>query len=256
LLPGGGSGSLRLVTQRLCPRCRNVVHIEDESTLVFCSTCGAPQVRLSEELRELADRQLSGEAQQGAGEAQASTGHLPPASLADTPWRGAILCAGLAGAIAGVLALLSFAIPPVVLLSVFWFIGAPIVILGIFAARFRQIRITADFGARLGLLCGIAIAIATAALSTLRLLVQRFALHAGPEIDSQMSTVFAQIRSNTEAQAGGASGAAPFLDLLNQPEFRVGLILASAALFLGFYLAYSALAGAFAGYLRSKAPAR
>jgi hypothetical protein len=250
LLPGGASSSLRLVTQSLCPRCHNVVHIEDESSLVFCSTCGAPQVRLSEELRELAHTQLSGEAQAAAADT------LPTAPPSANPWHGAIQSAGLAGAIAAALTLLSFALPPVVLISLFWFMGAPIVILGIFAARFRQIRITANFGARLGLLSGLAIAIAISSLSTIRLLIQRFALHSGGEIDTQMANAFAQFRTSLITQAGSTNAADPILHLLDQPEFRVGLLLASAALFLAFYLIYSALAGAFAGYLRSKAPVR
>ncbi len=237
------------MTQSLCPRCHNVVHIEDESSLVFCSTCGAPQVRLSEELRGLAQAQLSGETQ------SAPTDPLPTPSAAN-PWHGAIQSAGLAGAIAGALTLLSFALPPVALITLFWCMGAPIVILGIFAARFRQIRITAGFGARLGLLSALAIAIAISSLSTIRLLIQRFALHTGAAIDSQMSTAFAQFRSSLIAQAGSSNAADPILHLLDQPEFRVGLLLASATLFLAFYLIYSALAGAFAGYLRSKAPAR
>jgi hypothetical protein len=44
--------------------------------------------------------------------------------------------------------------------------------------------------------------------------------------------------------------------MLSIPEFRAGLLLSSAALFLVMYLIYSALAGVFAGYLRSRSPAR
>jgi hypothetical protein len=237
------------VTQSLCPRCHNVVHIEDESSLVFCSTCGAPQVRLSEELRGLAQAQLSGETQ------SAPTDPLPTPSAAN-PWHGAIQSAGLAGAIAAALTLLSFALPPVVLISLFWFVGGPVFILLIFAARFRHIRITANFGARLGLLSGLAISIVISSLITIRLLIQRFALHSGGEIDTQMANALAQFRTSLIAQAGGTNAADPILHLLDQPEFRVGLLLASAALFFAFYLIYSALAGAFAGYLRSKAPVR
>jgi hypothetical protein len=239
---------LAVVIQRLCLRCHSVLHVEDEGSLVFCWNCGAPQVRLSEELLEQAELQLAARdaSQNNAGE---------PAPRVTTPvWRGAIQCAALAGAIAGVLTLVSFAYPPVVLLSWLWAIGAPIVVLGVYSSRFRLTRITPGFGARLGLLSALAILLASLALNTAALLLARFAFHASGKIDTSMNTVFAQLRTNTQAQSGAA--AAPLLNLLSVPEFRIGLLLTSAAIFLVLYLVYSALAGVFAGYLRSRAPAR
>jgi hypothetical protein len=43
-------------------------------------------------------------------------------------------------------------------------------------------------------------------------------------------------------------------DMLAIPEFRAGILLSSIFFGLVLYLAYSATAGAFAGYLRSRSP--
>ena len=241
-----------MVIQRLCPRCHSVLHLEDEGSLVYCWACGAPQVRLSEELLEQAERQLAASDSNALNATNAA--ELPAPRPAAPVWRGAIQCAALAGAVAGVLTLISFALPPVALLSWFWAVGAPIVVLGVYASRFRLTRITPGFGARLGVLSALAIMLSCVAINTIALLVARFALHSSAKLDSGLATVFTQLRTNTLAQSGAA--AEPFLRTLSIPEFRAGLLLSSAALFLVMYLIYSALAGVFAGYLRSRSAAR
>jgi hypothetical protein len=235
------------VIDRLCPRCHSVLHVENEGSLVFCWNCGVPQVRLSEELLEQAEHHLAADTNARAAE------DLPLRPTAPV-WRGAIQCAGLAGAVAAGLTLLSFALPSVVLLSWLWAIGAPIVVLGVYASRFRLTQITPSFGARLGVLCGLAIMLASITLNTIALLLARFVLHASTKIDTNLAAIFTQLRNNAEAQSGAA--ALPLLNLLSVPEFRIGLLLSSAALFLMLYLIYSALAGVFAGYLRSRSPVR
>jgi hypothetical protein len=233
--------------ERLCPRCRSVLHLEDEGTLIFCWNCGAPQVRLSEELLEQARVQL-------AADSTASVVEEPLLRPSAPVWRGAIQCAALAGAVAAALTLLSFAYAPAVLLAWMWAAGAPIVVLGVYSSRFRLTRITPGFGARLGVLSGLAIMLASMVLNSIALLLARFVFHNGAKLDASVGAIFKQLRTNTQAQSGAA--AEPLLRMLSIPEFRIGLLLASAALFLAIYLVYSALAGVFAGYLRSRAPAR
>jgi len=227
-----------------------VLHREDEGTLVFCWSCGAPQVQLSEELREQLDQQIS-------AQHAAANPTLPSAAPTNAPtngivWRGAIQIAGLAGAIAAALTLLAFALPPISLLSFFWFISAPIIVLGIYSSRHRLTRITTGFGARLGLLTGLAILAATITLDTIGLVLQRFVFHSTAEIDKQLASFFAQLHTTITAQPSPASKAA--LDMLTIPEFRAGILLSSITLCLCLYLIFSATAGAFAGYLRSRTP--
>jgi hypothetical protein len=207
-------------------------------------------VQLSEELRDQIDQQIS--AQQNAANPSAEPVPQPVAPSNAIVWRGAIQSAGLAGAVAAVLALVSFVLPPVSILSFMWFISAPIVVLGVYSSRFRQTRITTGFGACLGLLTGLAILLATTTLNTIGLVLKRFVFHSTAEIDAQITNVFTQMHISITAQSGPAAKAA--LDMLAIPEFRAGILLASISIGLAFYLAFSATAGAFAGYLRSRSP--
>jgi hypothetical protein len=239
-----------VVTQRICSRCHTVIHREDEGTLVFCWNCGAPQVQLSEELREQIDQQIS--AQHAAANPPTEPIPQPVTPSTAIVWRGAIQYAGLAGAVAATLSLLTFALPAVFLLFFFWFISAPIIVLGVYSSRFRLTRITTGFGARLGLLTGLAILIATTTLNTIGLVLERFIFHSTADIDVQLATLFTQMHATITATPGPAAKAA--LDMLAIPEFRAGILLTSIGIGLAFYLAFSATAGAFAGYLRSRSP--
>ncbi len=207
-------------------------------------------MQLSEELRDQLDQQIS--AQQAAAHPLAEQPAQPAVPSNAVVWRGAIQIAGLAGAVAAALALLSFALPPVTLLSLFWFISAPIIAMGFYTSRFRRTRITAGFGARLGLLTGLAILVVTSALNTIGLVLERFVFHSTAEIDTQISKMFDQVHANFASQS--QQSVKIMSDLLAIPEFRAGILLTSIFFGLSLYLAYSATAGAFAGYLRSRTP--
>ncbi len=207
-------------------------------------------MQLSEELRDQIDQQIS--AQQAAANPLAE-----PVQQTVTPshaivWRGAIQSAAMAGAIAAALGLLSFALPPITLLSFIWFVCAPIVVMGVYSSRFRKTRITAGFGARLGLLTGLFILIVTSTLNTIGLVLERFVFHSTGELDSQIDKFFAQVHANFATQS--QQSVKIMTDMLAIPEFRAGILLSSICFGLALYLAYSATAGAFAGYLRSRSP--
>jgi hypothetical protein len=238
------------VSPRICPRCHAVLHREDEGALVYCWNCGAPQVQLSEELRDQIDQQIS--AQQATANPLAESIPQPATPGNAIVWRGAIQTAGLAGAVAAALALLSFALPPVTLLSFFWFISAPIIVMGVYSSRFRKTRITTGFGARLGLLTGLFILIVTSTLNTIGLVLERFVFHSTAELDNQIEKLFAQVHANFATQS--QQSIKIMSDMLAIPEFRAGILLSSICFGLILYLAYSATAGAFAGYLRSRSP--
>jgi hypothetical protein len=237
------------VTQHLCPRCRTVIKVEDEGSLIFCWNCGAPQVQLSEDLREQAEQLLL-----APDPSVASASTPPPADDHFAVWTGAIQTAGLAGAIAAVLTVLSFVIPPVVLLSVFWAFAAPMVALRLFLVRFRQAPITAAFAARLGVLTGLAVLVAITAINTISLVLTRFVLHAAGPLDNQLAATFAQERTLMTDQLG--TQAAPILHMLSIPEFRAGLLMSGFAVFACVYILYTATIGSLAGYFRSRAQLR
>jgi hypothetical protein len=165
-------------------------------------------------------------------------------------WPGAIRCAALTGAIAAGLTLLSFALPPVVLLAWFWAVGAPVVALGIYSSRYRKTRVFAGFGARLGLLCGLAIFFCMTTVNTVGLLLARYVFHSATQIDSQLAMFFSQVQSTIHAQGGPAEAAT--LAWLARPEARMGLLLTMSGVVLAMYLGLSAAGGAFAAMLRSR----
>jgi len=240
------------MSQRPCPRCHTLLVHEDSGVLIYCSHCGAPQVLLSEELREQAAESTQAliDAQAGnvssANFAEASLTSLDSGDLTAVDWPEAIRVAGFGGLIALGLGLISMALPPVALLELLWALIAPIVVLGIYCARRKHTHIRPGFGARMGLVSGLAIAVSMFTVDALRLIFNRFVFHQGAEIDKALSDAFAKVQ---EAQAGQ-----PPLPFLNNtvPEFHVGLVLFGFGLSLCFYLVYAVIGGAFGGFLRSR----
>jgi len=240
------------MSQRPCPRCHTLLINEDSGTLLYCSHCGAPQVLLSEELREqAAERAETLSAAQGASTAagnfaEASLTSLDAGDPTAVDWTEAVRVAGWGGLIALGLGLISIAVPPFELLAFLWALIAPIVVLGIYCARRKQTRIRPGFGARLGLVTGLAIAVALSIVDGLRLILSRFVFHHGAEIDAWLMTLFVRVR---ESQAANQQPM-PFNDTI--PEFRVGMLLFVLGFGLCFYLVYSVISGAFGGLLRSR----
>src|SRR6202034_3391529 len=76
--------------------------------------------------------------------------------------------------------------------------------------------------------------------------------HSTAELDAQIEKLFAQVHTNFATQS--QQSIKIMSDMLAIPEFRAGILLSSICFGLILYLAYSATAGAFAGYLRSRAP--
>jgi hypothetical protein len=211
---------------------------------VFCWNCGAAQVMVSAELIEQA---ALAQAAPEAGAANATT------SATDAVvWSGAIRCASLAGGIAAALTLLSFALPTVAVASFFWAISAPIIIVGIYNARYRHTRITVGFAARLGMLSGLAMLLAVLSLDTVHLCLLRYAFHAAAPIDGEIAYFFSQEQTLITAQTGAAA-AAPVLRMFAIPEYRAGILLGLSGFLVWVYLAFTTVAGAFAGFLRARA---
>jgi hypothetical protein len=239
------------MSQRSCPRCHTLLINEDSGTLIYCSHCGAPQVQLSEELREQAAENAVPHGNNAAAGnfADASLTSLDANDPTAVDWTEAVRAAGLGGLIALGLGLLSMPIPPVTLLTFLWAMIAPIIVLGIYCSRRKTTLIRPGFGARLGLLTGMAIAAALFTVDALQLIVDRFILHHGAEIDTGLIGVFTKLH---EAQAANQQPM-PFNDSI--PEFRVGLLLFSIGFGISMYLVYAVISGAFGGLMRSRSRA-
>ena len=229
-----------------CPRCHATLPAEQEGSLVFCFNCGAPQITVSEELLSEAQKQRAVLDSGLAGVLDSQ----PDAVV----WPVAIRYAALAGAIAAALKLLSFALPLVNLLARIWAIGAPVVVLGVYHSKIRPSTLRTGFGARLGLLCGLAIFFAMSAINACGLIFARFVFHNAASIDSQLAAMFAQLRTAIQQQGNPAQ--ASVLAWLNVPEDRLGFLLLMSGFVLVIYLGLSALGGAFAALLRARSETR
>lgn len=178
----------------------------------------------------------------------AERGGAAPRDLAG---REMLRTAALVGGVAAGLALVSMLLPPVLLLLWLWVVGAPVAALGLYLARHRETLPNASFGARLGFLSGLAVALALATVNIGSLLLLRFAWHRPALVDAPIAAIFTQMRATTEAQYGAAM-VAPLGSLLAIPEFRAGLLMASLSMFTVGYLLLATAGGAFAGILRAR----
>ena len=214
----------------------------DEGTLIFCTQCGAPQVLLSEELLTQVEAQAKAAEEGAVGPVMRE-----PASMI---WAGALRCIGLAGAIAAALMLLTVLLPPVVFLATLWIVISPVVVIGLFQARFPLTPVTTGFGARLGLLTGLAIGVVLGGIDTIVLVIARFGIHAMGDADKQMTVAIDQFRNQVAAQPG--SILVPFANALTVPEFRAGFALVGLGMLIFLLLAITTAGGAFAGLVRSR----
>lgn len=239
---------------RLCPRCHGDLPPEVTGELLYCPHCGSPQIVLSEELREQFEQQ------QNAALHPPSVPHPDDVALQPVSEPGAILwpnalqLIALGGGIFALLMLVALAFPPLGVLAFLWTLSAPIVLIGIYAARNPTSFITPRFGARFGLLTGLAIGMTGLTVSTLSTLIARFALHQGPELDRQFS--LAMSTQSPFVQQVAAQDPATYhwyLSIFSIPEFRAGILLAGTLMLVLLYAVYTLLAGAFAGLLRSRA---
>ena len=231
----------------------------EEGQLVYCSHCGAPQIFLSEDLREqirARARHTPGashgdifDEQDGGRPRSAETLETVAAERngpASNGWPLAIRYALLGGGVALGLDLGALLFAPLLLVAWLWLVSAPILIVGWYSGRARR-RPAPAFAARLGTLTGLLGVLGVAMALTLSLVLTRFAFHGGPGFDAQFAATLAQAASNATTRYGAP--VEPTLHLLAVPEFRVGFLLWIAAIVTAGYLLLSALSAALAALL-------
>lgn len=223
-----------------CHRCHASLPEHDESELIYCSRCGSAQVLLSQEL-------LAQVEEQAAAPADAPAAQYSPELQASLPqWSAALRYAGLAVAISAGLGAISMVLPPVSLFSMLWAIASPVVVLGLFHSKYPLARLSAAFGARLGLVIGLGISVVLLAGNAVSMLVTRRA--GGPDPVTEMTAMW-QRQPNMMQDP---SIAYLIEKLHTTPEYRAGLLLISLAFVVSILLALTTAAGAYAGYARSR----
>lgn len=242
------------MNERLCIRCQHPVLLED-GHLVYCSSCGTPQIFLSEELQaEIADearafqeRNAPGPAAGPEEESQTTARRRPRAAAsAQQPWSRAVQFCLLSASVALALGLLTIAFAPAGILMFLWVVIAPILTVTLYNGRSLDNASTSSgFAAKIGLLTGVLVTFSCAAVFTFRLVLTRFVFHDAGLLDSQLAATFAQQRVQL-LQRMGAS-AQPTIDMFAVPEFRVGLLLTVLVTSAALYLFLSTVAAGLAG---------
>ena len=210
----------------VCHRCSATL----EPEAYYCQACGAPQIRYVADEGETAQVMPGIRVNLQAGAA---------ASGASVSWKMAIRIAALVGTGVGILSALLAAG------SVLWVAAGAVMAIGIYHRRRPLTLLGPRVGARVGALLGLIAATVAFAANSVLLVVQRYGLHQGNEIDTQLTSIVKQ----AAARAAAMDPQAPVTSFTNfwlSAEGRIGLILLTMA-FLSVLIVLFAIAGGVLG---------
>ena len=210
----------------VCHRCSATLEPED----YYCQACGAPQIRYVTD---------EGETAQGMPGVSVNLHAGAAGSGASISWKMAIRIAAIVGTAVGVLSAVLAAG------SVLWVAAGAVVAIGIYHRRRPLTLLGPRVGARVGALLGLIAATVAFAANSVLLVVQRYGLHQGDQIDTQLSSVVKQ----AAARAATMDPQAPVTSFTNfwlSAEGRIGLILLTMA-FLSVLIVLFAIAGGVLG---------
>lgn len=213
----------------ICPRCGSPLHLVDGSPAPFCSHCGLPRLRVSDDALSQASPALQ-------QEDSAGTLEWPRAlrSLAVVAAIGVAVPCVLPGALAsGSVSGVSLLLTPVLALAAVFSYGR---------GRPQQSTSTtagARIGAVLGLMMGAAIAFVTG--------VAGFVLRYGYRshaMDDTIGQAISQVPAQLAAQMGSAGPPPPeLLAFIASPEFRAGSFIAGHVLSLLLLVGVASVCG-------------
>ncbi len=223
----------------------------DEEVL-FCPHCGAPQLYLPDYLR------VETPAEPGT----LTTGSLPPPRPAGSApelidWNAALRSSAIVAAVSAGLGVASLHFTFLSLAYIVWTIGGAIVAIGFYARQRPQARMDAAVGLRIGSVTGLLMIAFLGVAFTTTGLVARFGTHSMAGFDGQltqeMSLLEQQLRVSVSQQQrppDAEQKLGEFVDFLNTPEARTGIMLAGVGLQASFILLVATGGGGFAGMLR------
>jgi ribosomal protein L40E len=210
----------------VCHRCSATLEPEAH----YCPECGAPQIRYVADEGEAAQAIPGTTINIQAGAAETS---------ATVSWKMVIRIAAVVGTAVGVLSAVLAAG------SVLWVAVGAVVAMGIYHRRRPLTRLAPRVGARVGALLGLIAATVAFATNSVLLVVQRYGMHQGNEIDTQLTSIVKQ----AAARAANMDPQAPVTTFTNfwlSAEGRIGLILLTMA-FLSALIVLFAIAGGILG---------
>ncbi|MHB1959396.1 MAG: hypothetical protein ACYCO5_10235 [Acidobacteriaceae bacterium] len=210
----------------VCHRCNTTLDPE----AYYCPMCGAPQIRY------VADQ---GEAVQIAAGAGVDIRAAAAGSGSSISWKMAIRIAALVGTGVGILSALLAAG------SVLWVAVGAVVVMGTYHRRRPLTLLGPRVGARVGALLGLIAATVAFAANAMLLVVQRYGMRQGNEIDTQLTGIVKQAAAHAATMDPQAPVAA-FTNFWLSAEGRIGLILLTMA-FLSVLIVLFAIAGGVLG---------
>ncbi len=223
-----------------------------EEEVLFCPHCGAPQLYLPDHLRI----EMPGEP--GA----LTTGSLPPPRPAGfapdrIDWQIALRSSAIVAAVSAGLGVASLRFPFLSLAYIVWTIGAAIVALGFYARQRPQAHMDAAVGLRIGSVTGLLMIAFLGVAFTVTGLVARFSTHSMAGFDGQLTQQMTSLEQQLKVSVAqqhrppdAEQKLGEFVDFLNTPEARTGIMLAGVGLQACFILLVATGGGGFAGMLR------
>ncbi len=208
-----------------CPRCQTVIPPQAR----FCPECGSPQLTVET---------IEPETDTPSGSVDSSF------QGSEIAWPTAIETAALLSFPAGLLSsLLSF--------SSLWVIAGGVWTVTIYRRRTAiralgpGIRITPGLGSRIGVVFGVFAAVVATAIDAVTLLLTRYGLHRGGEIDSRLHQAMQAGIDRVLASNPEAAHQIPwFFQFWLSSDGQAALVLTSAVLSAASMLGFSALGGA------------
>ena len=201
-----------------CPRCQAAL----TSQAKFCPECGAPQLTVEAIEPEPEDPALPGAYDRHG---------------ARIAWPTAIGAAALLSLPAGLLSsLLSF--------SSLWVMAGGVWTVTLYRRR-TATRLSTALGSRIGCVFGVFAAVVATLIDAANLLITRYGLHRGGEVDSRLHLAMQAGIDRVLVSNPDAAHQIPwFFQFWLSPEGQAGLVLASAVLSAASMLGFSALGGA------------
>ncbi len=209
---------IECVPATTCHRCSAAI----PSGSAFCPECGAPQLRI----------QPADDAQGVDLQASADYAHAQPVR-----WHSAIPVAAIIALPVGLLC--SF-----LAYSTLWAMAGAVWTVAIYRRRVPG-RLSSGTGSRIGIVLGVFAALISTATDAASLLIDRYGLHQGTEIDQRLhDAVQTGIDRVLVSNPAAATQLPWFFNFWLSPDGHAAIILMSAVLSAGSMLGFSALGGA------------
>src|SRR5579863_2620784 len=215
--------------RELCHRCHGELppsiagdRHDDESAILFCPCCGAPQIRLPDHMR----------AETPAVAAPNTTGAVPPPRPAgfgpgQIDWRAALPAAALVALIGIVLMVIGFEFAAASFLSTIWIMGAAVIVLGLYTRSRPQAWMDSRVGLRIGFTTGLTMIAAMGIALAATGVIMRFGTHSLGGFDAELAQSFdtmrAQMMLRMQEQEQPADLQQKVLGFMSSPEAHAGI---------------------------------